>query len=200
MTITTLKIRQTLSIETRPTAAPGILAYRCRLEDDHVETRVWEGLCDEDHLPSRTEFRPKLRQRWEVHFKRDIESVAARGWQNGTPLRESSATPFRDLNPALGEWTHQLVRLDLDANMLFDVDGLPLVVAQDIDAHLWRTTSEDGRYDREFFDFRWVPDLATYRRAWARCLETDCKFPSTMFARAVYDLDLLGLRAAGCMR
>lgn len=46
--------------------------------------------------------------------------------------------------------------------------------------------------------FRWQPDVASYRRMWAECLAKKKKYPSTHKHEAIWDLDLLGVRAAGC--
>jgi hypothetical protein len=45
--------------------------------------------------------------------------------------------------------------------------------------------------------FVWMPSVEDYRRMWAKCAEYETKYPSTERYRAVFDLDLLGLRAGG---
>jgi hypothetical protein len=42
--------------------------------------------------------------------------------------------------------------------------------------------------------FRWMPTLEAYRKMWANC---GGKYPSTDMHQAIFDLDLLGLRACG---
>jgi hypothetical protein len=66
--------------------------------------------------------------------------------------------------------------------------------------------ADDGR--TESMSFTWCPDIETYRKAWAQCLVYADGFPSpislrrsaTKFPRAVRDLDLLGLKVAGCTK
>lgn len=48
-----------------------------------------------------------------------------------------------------------------------------------------------------YLDFVWMPDVASYREMWAKCLSYGTKYPLTERYRAVFDLDLLGLRAGG---
>lgn len=58
--------------------------------------------------------------------------------------------------------------------------------------------SERGRRNTIYFIFR--PSVEEYRRMWEQCLAYKTKYPSTERHRAVYDLDLLGLKAGGaCM-
>lgn len=45
--------------------------------------------------------------------------------------------------------------------------------------------------------FKWMPSVADYRTVWKQCLTYKSKYPSTEFHRAMFDTDILGLRAAG---
>ena len=53
-----------------------------------------------------------------------------------------------------------------------------------------------SRMRHSFIDFVWTPSVEDYRRMWEKCLSYD-RYPSTNTHRAVFDLDLLGLRAGG---
>lgn len=45
--------------------------------------------------------------------------------------------------------------------------------------------------------FRWSPSVEDYRKMWAECLRIGRQYPSTTRYQAVFNLDLLGLRACG---
>lgn len=205
MTLTKFDIRQTLTVQTKVTPAQGILAYRCQLEDEDAPTTSWEGLCDALDPPTRANWRPKpAKHGWALLPTLSIEGLAKWGWcgENGefAELKLASTQPFTDLSNS----DYQLVWLDHGAHMMFDVDGQPLVVAQLDHFLLWfrdyyKTlerlrehphASGVGDYDEGMF--RWTPDLETYRRAWARCLQIDPQCPSTKFPQAIRDLKLLG--------
>lgn len=214
MTLATFHIRQTLTVQTKVTPAPGILAYRCQLEDADAPTTSWEGLCDALDPPTRSNWRPKPAQNWVLLHRESIDGLQRWGWSgerdNFHEVKEVSEVPLTDLsNP-----DYRIARFDYGAHMLFDVDGQPLVVAQLDDFLMWmrcRSRAEVlehlrghphasgvGQYDENMF--WWTPDLETYRRAWARCLKIDPQFPSTKFPQAIRDLDLFGLREAGYVK
>jgi hypothetical protein len=46
--------------------------------------------------------------------------------------------------------------------------------------------------------FRWAPTQEAYRKMWAHCTAGDKKYPSTRMHQAIFELDLIGARAAGC--
>lgn len=46
--------------------------------------------------------------------------------------------------------------------------------------------------------FRWMPDVDSYRKMWSHCLASNTKYPSTHMFESIFELDLLGFRAAGC--
>lgn len=46
--------------------------------------------------------------------------------------------------------------------------------------------------------FRWAPTAEDYRRMWAHCLAKKKQYPSTYMHEAIFELDLIGARAAGC--
>jgi hypothetical protein len=46
--------------------------------------------------------------------------------------------------------------------------------------------------------FRWAPSSEDYRRMWAHCIESKAQYPSTCMHQAIFELDLIGARAAGC--
>lgn len=223
---TQFQIHQTLTVETKSTPAPGILAYRCQLEDADAPSSSWEGLCDATDPPQRANWCPKPKQPWVCLHVLSIEALAKWGWsgQHGDheELKLQSTKPFTEL----GGHEYQLVRLDVPSHMLFDSEGFPLVVAQEVDYLHWELTRQrydivkalrhlrehphvtDLRVDQcpealpgECFDaaFRWTPDLETYRRAWAECLKIDPLCPSTKFPHSARNLDLLGLTKAGCV-
>lgn len=48
--------------------------------------------------------------------------------------------------------------------------------------------------------FVWMPSVEDYRRMVAQCEEYESPYPTTMRYRAVFDLDLLGLRAGGAAK
>lgn len=222
-----IRIRQTLTVRTVETTAPGILAYRCQLEDEDAPTTSWEGLCDALDTPSRSNWRPKSEQMWRLLHVSSLAAIAEWGWSGENndfvDLKRVSETPFTDLYSD----EHQLVRLDPATEMLFNAKGAPLVVAQRADYIWWelhfrrydiKATAKHLREHPHAFgveinkcpeaepgehidvSFTWRPDIETYRRAWKQCLDYGSRAPSTEFPRAVRDLDLLGLRAAGCMR
>lgn len=58
--------------------------------------------------------------------------------------------------------------------------------------------SERGRSQTIYFMFR--PSVEDYRRMWEQALSYKTKYPSTERHRAVFDLDLLGLKAGGAAR
>jgi hypothetical protein len=46
--------------------------------------------------------------------------------------------------------------------------------------------------------FRWMPTREDYRRMWQHCLAAKKQHPSTRRHQTVFELDLIGARAAGC--
>jgi hypothetical protein len=223
-------IRQTLSVLTRPTKVPGLLAYQCQMEDESAPTISWEGISETAPTPAGQRPRPPKERQWVLVEAGVLEEVAEWGFA-GNPehqfacWKRVSQSPFTDLDNE----DYVLVRLDIDAHMVFDITGQPLPVALDTSfwvthtnfniarahthlkghphvadlTHHWEhldDEDEEGGERAERLDFRWKPDAETYRRAWARCLEFNDGFPSCRFQRAVFELDLLGLREADCMR
>lgn len=227
MTTATFAIRQTLTVQTRVTSAPGILAYRCQLEDEDAPTTSWEGLCGALDTPTRSNWRPKTQERWVLLHVLSIEALAKWGWggerNDFSELGAVSSTPFSDISNS----DYRLVRLDPDSEMLFDDDGAPFVVAKHVWSYHWDFASGrmkdvvehlgehphvtdlqvDADPDAHFSKVRpsdvryvWTPDLETYRRAWARCLKLEGPYPSAHFSKAIRDLDLLGLVEIGCAK
>jgi hypothetical protein len=45
--------------------------------------------------------------------------------------------------------------------------------------------------------FRWAPTKEVYQRMWAHCLKKKKQYPSTYMHQAIFELDLLGVRACG---
>lgn len=43
-------------------------------------------------------------------------------------------------------------------------------------------------------EFTWVPSQEVYEKLWSRCQELNPKYPSVEFQRAVFDLDILGIK------
>ncbi len=46
--------------------------------------------------------------------------------------------------------------------------------------------------------FRWAPTVGDYRKMWAHCTANYPRYPSTCMHHAIFELDLIGARAAGC--
>lgn len=66
---------------------------------------------------------------------------------------------------------------------------------------------DDDEYGTKGLDFSWAPSAEDYVRMWNRCLEKNDKcgktsyhHPSNFRYEAVFDLDLLGLRAGGAAK
>lgn len=55
--------------------------------------------------------------------------------------------------------------------------------------------SEPGR--DKTASFTWIPTLEDYRTVWEECLAYGTSYPSGEFFRAIFELDMLGLRACG---
>lgn len=46
----------------------------------------------------------------------------------------------------------------------------------------------------KMISFRWHPSVSDYRKMWGKCIEIGGQYPSTNKFRAIFELDLLGLR------
>lgn len=55
--------------------------------------------------------------------------------------------------------------------------------------------SERGKSKTVYF--KWIPSLEDYRTMWDECIKRGGEYPSTHMHHAIFDLDLLGLRACG---
>lgn len=55
--------------------------------------------------------------------------------------------------------------------------------------------ADEGRTHTVYF--RWMPEREDYLKMWEWCKANDGKYPSTVKTQAIFELDLLGLRAAG---
>lgn len=229
MSVQSYSIRQNLTVDTRLTSARGLVAYRCRLEDENAPTRAWEGLCSIGDMPNPRNFEPLLGEDsdWGLLPLSCLNEVIEHGYDGKTGecryWSQVSPKPYTDLHSEV----FRLVRRDSKARMLFDSLGEPFPLPQKFQVY------RSGRYDMrklyehlrshehavnvghdqdwdarpdEFFDvsFTWAPDLLTYRRAWEWCLklhdQNPKQPPESFFFIAVEELGLLGLRKAGCLK
>lgn len=78
-----------------------------------------------------------------------------------------------------------------------DLDGVAKTVEEAI-APVPHYNRDGGR--THTITFRWSPSVEDYRKMWAECERIGGKYPSTEKYRAVFNLDLLGLRACGAAR
>ena len=77
----------------------------------------------------------------------------------------------------------------------------------DVETATYATTVKDAIVDVPYYNmsngcsrtiyFIWQPNAADYARMWDWCLANNKKYPSTDMHRAVFELDLIGARAAG---
>ena len=77
----------------------------------------------------------------------------------------------------------------------------------DVEAATYATTVKDAIVDVPYYNvsngcsrtiyFVWQPSAADYTRMWERCLISNKRYPSTDMHKAIFELDLLGVRAAG---
>lgn len=77
----------------------------------------------------------------------------------------------------------------------------------EVDTDKYATTVKDAIVDIPYYNvgrgcsrtiyFIWQPNAADYARMWDWCLANNKKYPSTDMHRAVFELDLIGARAAG---
>lgn len=75
-----------------------------------------------------------------------------------------------------------------------DYDGVAKTVEEAV-ASIPYYNAERGR--NRTITFRWTPRVEDYRKMWAECLRLGGRYPSTNRYHAVFNLDLLGLRAGG---
>lgn len=167
---------------------------------------------------------------WPLLTKAQIEELARYGWAGKKNDFDSwdhlCETPFDDIDKE----EFRLINVNQNCDMLFDEKNLALPVGSFVDYILWHMDNtvynlrlahkhlkthphvydlsdveeilyyNQGEKRKKCISFIWSPDVETYRKAWETCLEMDTKYPSTKFPKAVFHLDLLGLRKIGAAK
>jgi hypothetical protein len=150
--------------------------------------------------------------------------------QNGFIMNDGlNKEYYEDSFTAFKEQAGILVRFDNDAHMVFDSTGEPLPVAIHFD-YINSIENESYNlelvssilssrkdililkdiHDIPYYNacngctktinFLWQPSVEDYRKMWNKCLLYGSKYPSCEMHQAVFDEDLLGLRAGGASK